>query len=81
MQQGKVQFAGRAPWYPDLKNEMLRFEAGGKHDDQVDATAHLVRLVTTQATPRLRSTEPPLKSWKEKLKTLGRVGSQSHMTA
>ena len=81
MQQGKVQFAGRAPWYPDLKNEMLRFEAGGKHDDQVDATAHLVRLVTTQATPRLRNAEPPLKSWKDKLKTLGRAGTRSHMTA
>jgi predicted phage terminase large subunit-like protein len=81
MQQGKVQFAGRAPWYPDLKNEMLRFEAGGKHDDQVDATAHLVRLVTTQATPRLRNAEPPLKSWKDKLKTLGRSGTRSHMTA
>lgn len=81
MQQGKIQFPARAPWYPEYKQEMLRFEAGGKHDDQVDATAHLVRLVTTKAAPRAPAPVKMPKSWKAKLFERMALGSGSHMTA
>lgn len=82
MQQGKVQFPLRAPWYQEYKAELLRFEGGGRHDDQVDATAHLVRLVSTQAAPRPQTTERLPKSWKEKIKYLGREAlGGGHMAA
>lgn len=68
MQQKKVQFPKHAPWWPTMKNELLRFEAGGKHDDQVDALAHLVRLATAQATPRTPEPKGTPKSWKDKLR-------------
>jgi predicted phage terminase large subunit-like protein len=81
MQQGKIQFPVRAPWYALFQHELLRFEAGGKHDDQVDALAHLVRLVTTKAAPKGPKKAKPLPSWKDKLRQHLRGGSGSSMAA
>lgn len=44
MAQGKVRFPKGAPWYPDLKSEMLKFDAG-KNDDQVDAMGLVGRML------------------------------------
>lgn len=81
MQQKKIQFMVRAPWYAEFKAELLRFQAGGRHDDQVDALAHVVRLATAQAAPKGPPAAKPLKSWKDKLMATLRRGSGSHMTA
>lgn len=81
MQQKKIQFPGRAPWYADFKNELLRFDAGGKHDDQVDALAHVVRLATTKHAPKGPAKQKPMKSWKDKLRTTLRGGHGSSMAA
>lgn len=80
MQQKKIQFPARAPWYPEFKGEMLRFQAGGKHDDQVDALAHVVRLSTSHAAPKGPPAPKMPESWKKKLMR-GLTGSLSHMTA
>jgi predicted phage terminase large subunit-like protein len=40
---GKVYFNENAPYYEELRKELLRFPAG-KHDDQVDAMAWATRL-------------------------------------
>lgn len=68
MQQKKIQFPLHAPWYPEFKSELLRFEAGGRHDDQVDALAHLVRLATTKSAPSgpRRAKEP--EGWASRLR-------------
>ena len=81
MQQKKIQFPVRAPWYEAFKSELLRFQAGGKHDDQVDALAHCIRLATTKAAPKgpARLKEP--RSWKDKLRSSMRGANGSHMTA
>jgi hypothetical protein len=41
---GKVYFPARAPWAPELVNELLRFPAG-KNDDQVDACSLIGRML------------------------------------
>lgn len=81
MQQKKIQFPSRQPWYQELRTEMLRFEAGGRHDDQVDALAHLVRLVTTKAAPPPARKAQSTKSWKDKLNALINASGGSHMAA
>ena len=81
MQQKKIQFPSRQPWYQELRTEMLRFEAGGRHDDQVDALAHLVRLVTTKAAPPPSRRAQPVKSWKDKLNALINASGGSHMAS
>lgn len=80
MQQGKVQFPCRAPWYTEFKGELLRFQGGGKHDDQVDAAAHLTRLATSVAAPKVKE-QAHQKSWKDKLSTQLRQLGGSHLTA
>lgn len=69
MQQKKVQFNGRASWWDAMKKELLRFQAGGKHDDQVDALAYVVRLAMTMSTPAPPPDDNP-KSWKDRLSSL-----------
>jgi predicted phage terminase large subunit-like protein len=77
MQQGMVSFSSAAPWYESMKTELLRFPAG-VHDDQVDSLAWMAQLVIGREAPR-KTEARPMKSWKDKLKTLG--SSQSHMVA
>lgn len=81
MQQKKIQFPARAPWYAEFKAELLRFQAGGRHDDQVDALAHVVRLATTQAAPKGPPAPKMPTSWKTKLMQQLRGGGSSHMAA
>lgn len=80
MQQRKIQFPLHAPWYQEFKMELLRFQSGGRHDDQVDALAHLVRLVTTKPAPRGPKKAKEPESWKKKLAASLRGGA-SHMAA
>jgi len=82
MQQKKVLFRILSVWWETFKNELLRFEAGGKHDDQVDALAHLVSLALAQARPKGAPKPKEPKSWKTKLKALiGSQGESGHMSA
>ena len=81
MQQKKIQFPVRAPWYEAFKSELLRFQAGGKHDDQVDALAHCIRLATTKAAPKGPPKAKEPKSWRDKLRASMRGSGGSHMTA
>lgn len=78
MQAGKVWFPSKAPWYQEFRTELLRFPAG-KHDDQVDGAAWVVRLTLSKAAPRV-SAPPPVKSWRDKLGQFTEgVGETSHM--
>ncbi len=81
MQQHKVQFLSASSWWEILKNEFLRFMAGGKHDDVVDAVSLLVRLATSTTAPAARSRGDKLKSWKDELRSLMLGGGGSHMSA
>jgi predicted phage terminase large subunit-like protein len=79
MQNRKVWFPRRAAWFDDLQREMLRFQAGGKHDDIVDAISWCVRLTLSKAAPK--PPEPPrTKSWRDKLATHDSSGT-SFMSA
>ncbi|MDR2880850.1 MAG: terminase family protein [Azoarcus sp.] len=79
MQSGKVWFPERAEWYDELRTEFLRFNAGGKHDDQVDALAWAIRLTLSRSAPKVTDA-PVAKSWRDKLRYLGQ-GSGGHMAA
>jgi len=52
MAMGKVRFPGFAYWWPEAQQELLKFPHG-KHDDFVDALAHLGRELT-----RINSASP-----------------------
>lgn len=79
MQAGKVFFATRAPWYTELKNELLRFPAG-KHDDQVDALAWVVRLMLTRSAPQVQKPKE-VASWRDKLRQMQAGGRGGAMAA
>jgi predicted phage terminase large subunit-like protein len=78
MQIGKVYFPKNASWFATQQTEMLRFPAG-KHDDQVDSLSWAVRLTLTKSAPKMPEPKP-LKSWKDKIKSLGK-GRGGHMAA
>lgn len=79
MQIKKVYFDKSAAYFTELQKEMLYFPAG-KHDDQVDALAWVVRLTLQFAPPREEVRRPHVKSWRDKLGTEGLTGA-SHMAA
>ena len=80
MQLGKVWFPETAPWMDALRQELLRFPTG-KHDDQIDALAWLVRLVLSHSAPQLKKPKE-LASWKDKLKgIMNGTNGASHMSA
>ena len=66
MRQGKVYIPESAGFTPDLVNEMLQFP-NGKHDDQVDALAHIGQMLADMSTVR-GSTLKKKKSWRDLLK-------------
>lgn len=78
MQMGKVFIQKNRPWNEAFIKELTHFP-GGKHDDMVDSTAWMVRLAM-EHTPRSQRKMPEPKSWKDKLKRVGRV-SAGHMAA
>lgn len=80
MQQGKVYFDDKAPWYRELFAEMTRFPAG-KNDDQIDALSWCVRLSLLQSAPKPLVRNDKVKSWKEKVKAYVEATSNSHMSA
>ncbi len=78
MQQGTVYFDARAPWYEQMKLEMLRFPAG-VHDDQVDSLAWLAQLVVGRQPPA-KPKPNQMKSWRDRLS--GGTGAElTHMAA
>jgi len=78
MQQGTVYFDARAPWYEQMKLEMLRFPAG-VHDDQVDSLAWLAQLVVGRQPPA-KPKPNQMKSWRDRLS--GGAGVElTHMAA
>lgn len=79
MAQGKVVWKMDAPWFERCQREMLRFQAGGINDDQVDAWAWLAHMIVGTSAPR--RTLRKEKSWKDQLNTMLRAGGTSHMTA
>jgi len=79
MQQGKIYFPNRAPWFDEYQKELLRFP-NGKHDDQVDSSAWVVRLTLMHSAPRAREPQK-MKSWKDDLKKLLAGKGGSHMAA
>ena len=70
MQQGMVLFDEQAPWFPSLQSEMLRFP-DGKHDDQVDAIAHVGQLLVDMPPPSVPKQEQK-KSWRDRLLDMAR---------
>jgi len=80
MQHKKVYFNKGAPWYPALEREMLRFQAGGNHDDQVDALAWAAQMCVGRAPPPVPKSKV-VKSWKDKLRNLRGLGQPSAMAA
>lgn len=81
MQHGRFFLPEGKPWFNDVVHELLRFPAGA-HDDIVDAMAWATRMAVS--TPMEVSSVQPkkMKSWKDKLGMLARIGSGgSHMSA
>lgn len=81
MQQGRLYWPTpeKYSWVDQAVHEMLRFP-GGVHDDVVDALAWAARAVTLRAPP---SAAAPVvvKSWRDKLSSLGHINGTSHMSA
>jgi phage terminase large subunit-like protein len=80
MQNGKVRWNTEGAWFAGCQKEMLRFQAGGTKDDQVDAWAWLVQLAMTQHAPH-RPKPPKEPSWKDALDRLTDPMGASHMAA
>lgn len=78
-QRGLLLFPHGAGWAEVATHEMLRFP-GGVNDDIVDALAWLARMFSNVTAPKPRHAPEP-KSWREKLKFLGRAGVNSVMAA
>lgn len=67
MAQGKVKFERDALWLEPLMTEMTSFPVG-KHDDQVDAMAHLGLLLQRMTTPADKSKHSEgHKTWRDRL--------------
>lgn len=64
----------------DVVHEFLRFPAGA-HDDIVDAVAWATRMAVNKPSQVDAVKNKPLKSWKDKLAALGRLGGGTHMGA
>lgn len=81
MQLGKIYFNDQADWWEPLRKEMLSFQGGGKHDDQVDALAWAVRLTLSHAAPVIPLRNDKIKSWKDNLNQYVEGGDATHMAA
>jgi predicted phage terminase large subunit-like protein len=79
MQAHAVAFSDSAPWFDVVRNELLRFPAG-VHDDCVDGLAWGTQLAIGSEPPREAKPKNQLKSWKDRLGTLG-MGEVGHMAA
>ncbi|WP_067586428.1 phage terminase large subunit [Endozoicomonas ascidiicola] len=79
MKQGKVFLPEDAGFYPDLINELLQFP-NGKHDDQVDALAHIGQLLMSLAQKRLPKATKE-KGWRDRLASITRDVSLGSMAS
>lgn len=79
MRRGKVKIPTDAPWYAQMKKELLEFP-GGRHDDIVDAVSYAGQLIDTLETPFV---EQPKRenSWRDKLAAHTSAGGRSWRTA
>ena len=66
MQRGRLRWPKGAHWYEAAERELLRFLAGGNHDDIVDALAWCAQLASRRAPPSVPKTERK-KSWRDSL--------------
>lgn len=66
LQQGKVLLPANQPWVDMLQQEFLRFP-GGLHDDIVDSTAWLVRMILGHGPPPEPKKAVKFKSWRDNL--------------
>lgn len=80
MQQGMVQFPRGAGWIQDCVNEMLKFTAGGIHDDVVDAMAWIGQMLM-EIIPAQKGKEAKKKSWKDKVRGFMKKDSMGAMAA
>lgn len=81
MQRGRLRWPKEAPWYEVAERELLRFLAGGNHDDIVDALAWCAQLASRRAPPPVPRTEHK-KSWRDRMHALANHGrAVNHMGA
>jgi predicted phage terminase large subunit-like protein len=72
MEQGKVFLPRNAPWVQDFLAELMKFP-NGRNDDQVDVFSYL-GLMINDVVPPAKAKATPKKSWKDKIKGLGKSG-------
>jgi predicted phage terminase large subunit-like protein len=80
MQQGAVMFPRGAGFIQDLVNELMKFTAGGVHDDVVDAIAWIGQMLQEMTGPQ-RTKEVQKKSWRNKIKGFMKKDSLGAMAA
>lgn len=81
MQRGRLRWPKDASWYDTAERELLRFLAGGNHDDVVDALAWCAQMASRRAPPPIPKQEQK-KSWRDKLSLLSAAGrAVNHMGA
>lgn len=76
--QGKVFFPLEAPWFLEMRSEMLAFPFG-QHDDMVDALAWIGLMLSEMTAPRAPA-PPRKKSWMDRV-LKGATGPKNHMTS
>ena len=67
MKQGRVFIPEDAGFTPDFTNELLQFP-NGKHDDQVDALAHIGQMLSDMS-PVISAPKKKKKSWRDRLRS------------
>lgn len=77
MEQGMVRFPRHAPYMESLRNELLGFQGGAKHDDQVDSLAWLGMMID-EILPAQGLKNKKTKSWRDKLTRLGYRNKNYH---
>jgi len=80
LQHGRVWLPENSPFTRLVLHELLRFPAGS-HDDIVDALAHAVNLIVTKTPKQARRPINRLKSWRDKISTLGGLGAETHLSS
>lgn len=79
MEQGKVFLPKNAPWLQDFLAELMKFP-NSKNDDQVDVFSYL-GLMINDVSPPVAKAPPKKKSWRDKLKKLGKSDDGTWMSA
>jgi len=81
MQRGRLRWPTTASWYEVAQRELLRFLAGGNHDDIVDALAWCAQMASRRAPPPVPKAERK-KSWRDRIAGLASHGrAVGHLAA